>query len=664
MDKNQQCYICQCSLPQQSPPSFTCNHTQCISCLANYLLKSEYKTVSKSETLFLCPCNNGKLSISSSQMKEIFTSTSEEMTLCKKHKIAPDCYCIDCKLWICSECKKTFHDDLFASHKTCQAEPKKEKECNVHQNEKIIKYCNECKKELCAQCEKEDEKHSSNIIDIKEKENTIKTEIKNKMIYKKYEEVEQIIDIKEKKYKSEIEKSNNCIKEKAQKIIEEINKQVKELESKKQTEIDYLDALFSSIKYVYKKMYTAIDDDNASIRELEELNKIEKHLNEISVLPSDTKEMDNILSSLFKLLPSSLLKVNLSFSIQEQKEEIKQKIVIESPAIEEKKETHTSQAKEEAPLLTQSQKVVQKLKAAKKEQIAKDKHITITTPHSEFLTSLVRISDDTIATAGTDKKVNFYLLNSDTGSYDIEPKMTISDFSSTVRAMLVLSNGLSLVTGNSDGTLKLWSVVSKESLGMFDNYHTACIRKIIQLSEDLIASCSDDAHIKIWNVNHLELVDVLKGEETKIYDILLLDEGRLISCGENCAINVWSIDKKGILKTLSEHEKGVVCLCKLSDGRFVSGSKDKSFKIWDPKSLTCKKSVNAHSDWVNVLYEVKKDILASGGRDNLVKLWNLETFECIRTIEWHCSTIVSILKEENDKLISASCDNTINIWNL
>ena len=48
MDKNQHCYICNCSLPQQSPPSFTCNHTQCTSCLANYLLRSEFKTFSSS----------------------------------------------------------------------------------------------------------------------------------------------------------------------------------------------------------------------------------------------------------------------------------------------------------------------------------------------------------------------------------------------------------------------------------------------------------------------------------------------------------------------------------------------------------------------------------------------------------------------------------------
>ena len=198
--------------------------------------------------------------------------------------------------------------------------------------------------------------------------------------------------------------------------------------------------------------------------------------------------------------------MNITFAIEDQSkeesQEINEEIAVSSPAIEKNKETHSNK---EPPL----------------------------------------VNDDTLSSAGTDKKVNFYLLNSDTGSYEIEPKMTISELSSTVRAMLVLSNGLSLVTGNSDGTLKLWSVASKKSIGMFDNYHTGCVRKIIQLSEDLIASCSDDAHIKIWNVNHLELTDVLKGEDTKIYDILLLDEGRLLSAGEDCAINVWSIDKKG-----------------------------------------------------------------------------------------------------------------------
>ena len=301
MDKNQHCYICNCSLPQQSPPSFTCNHTQCTSCLANYLLRSEFKTFSLTETLFLCPCDKGKLPLLPSQLKELFVS--KEATLCKKHKKSPECYCEDCKLWICSECKTTFHDELFASHKTSQNESGKGKECQLHKNEKIIKYCNECGKELCEQCAKEEDKHKSDIVDIKEKENAIKKEIKNKMLYKKYEDVEKIIEEKEKIYTAEIEKSNIFIKEKAKKIIEEINQQIKELDNKKKNEIEYLDALFSSIKFAYKNMYSSINDENASIKDLEELNKIGKHINAISLLPTDTKEMDNTL----KLFPSSLL---------------------------------------------------------------------------------------------------------------------------------------------------------------------------------------------------------------------------------------------------------------------------------------------------------------------------------------------------------------------
>ena len=116
--------------------------------------------------------------------------------------------------------------------------------------------------------------------------------------------------------------------------------------------------------------------------------------------------------------------MNITFAIEDQSkeesQEINEEIAVSSPAIEKNKETHSNK---EPPL----------------------------------------VNDDTLSSAGTDKKVNFYLLNSDTGSYEIEPKMTISELSSTVRAMLVLSNGLSLFTGNSDGTLKLWSVASKKA---------------------------------------------------------------------------------------------------------------------------------------------------------------------------------------------------------
>lgn len=114
--------------------------------------------------------------------------------------------------------------------------------------------------------------------------------------------VEKIIEEKEKIITAEIEKSNIFIKEKAKKIIEEINQQTKELDNKKKNEIEYLDALFSSIKFAYKNMYSSINDENASIKDLEELNKNWKTYQ--CNLPTDTKEMDNTL----KLFPSSLLR--------------------------------------------------------------------------------------------------------------------------------------------------------------------------------------------------------------------------------------------------------------------------------------------------------------------------------------------------------------------
>ena len=62
--------------------------------------------------------------------------------------------------------------------------------------------------------------------------------------------------------------------------------------------------------------------------------------------------------------------MNITFAIEDQSkeesQEINEEIAVSSPAIEKNKETHSNK---EPPLLTQSQTVVQKLKAAKKQKI-------------------------------------------------------------------------------------------------------------------------------------------------------------------------------------------------------------------------------------------------------------------------------------------------------
>ena len=231
--------------------------------------------------------------------------------------------------------------------------------------------------------------------------------------------------------------------------------------------------------------------------------------------------------------------------------------------------------------------------------------------------------------------------------------------------MHLIPNTTKIVVGLSDGKLQLWDTSSLENICSFENYHTDCVRKIIQISDNILASCSDDTFIKLWSTDNYECEGVFKGHESKVYDIVKLDDERIVSCGEEGMLNIWIIETKGVMKSVIEHEQGVLALCKMQNGQITSASKDKSIKIWDMKSMTCKNTIsNAHSDWVTSLCEITEGTLASGGRDNLVKLWDMESNECIKVFEGHCGTIINIIKEEGLKVITCSCDNTIKIWNI
>lgn len=641
---DQQCYLCGNS---SSLSSFSCGHKQCPSCLSYFLLKNEFGSMNVDEAVFACECGNGKLSLSISKIEEMFSiNNTESAPKCNKHKKEAECYCTDCKLWLCIECKKAFHDEYCAFHKTEKKGGDENGNCKVHQKKKE-KYCNECKKEMCEQCANDDNKHKDKIVNINDKRKTIQEEIKHKMKVKDENEVDKIIKQKEDTYKQTMEQAEKCINEKADKIINEIKKLIAGIDAKKSKEIAYINAIIMSLKFSYKNIFNSINNDNVSINALNEVNKLNTSIESLSILPSETKEMDNLLESIYKLLPSTILKVKLSFTSDNDNQNT---ISCSTSSIPEDKV-----------------KIMQKLKAAKPEikKKPKDNSITTFTPHSEFTTSCVRINNETIATSGTDKTIHFYHRNTSTGAYEISEKEKIDDFTYNVRSMHLIPNTTKLVVGLSDGKLQLWDTSSMENICNFENYHTDCVRKIIQISDNIIASCSDDTFIKTWSTDNYECEGVFKGHESIVYDIVKIDDERIVSCGEEGMINIWIIETKGVMKSVIEHEQGVLALCKMQNGQITSASKDKSIKIWDMKSLTCKSTIsNAHSDWVTSLCEITEGTLASGGRDNLVKLWDMESNECIKVLEGHCGTIINIIKEEGLKVITCSCDNTIKIWNI
>ncbi|KAL3471942.1 quinon protein alcohol dehydrogenase-like superfamily [Aspergillus californicus] len=190
----------------------------------------------------------------------------------------------------------------------------------------------------------------------------------------------------------------------------------------------------------------------------------------------------------------------------------------------------------------------------------------------------------------------------------------------------------------------------------------------LQFEDNILATGSYDATIKIWDTDTGEELRTLRGHESGIR-CLQFDDTKLISGSMDRTIKIWNWRTGECISTYTGHRGGVIGL-HFDASILASGSVDKSVKIWnfEDKSTFL---LRGHTDWVNA---VKVDTLSrtvfSASDDCTVRLWDLDTKTCIRTFHGHVGQVQQVVplprefefedhdaECENDNLSTASSDN-------
>ena len=163
----------------------------------------------------------------------------------------------------------------------------------------------------------------------------------------------------------------------------------------------------------------------------------------------------------------------------------------------------------------------------------------------------------------------------------------------------------------------------------------------LQFDENMLATGSYDATIKIWDIESGKEIRTLAGHTSGVR-CLQFDDSKLISGSIDNTLKVWNWRTGECIRTLTGHTAGVVGLH--FDGNFLaSGSIDKTIRVWDFQDKSSF-LLRGHTDWVNaVKVDAASRTLISASDDCTIRLWDLDTRQCLKRYEGHVGQVQQVL---------------------
>jgi F-box/WD-40 domain protein MET30 len=197
-----------------------------------------------------------------------------------------------------------------------------------------------------------------------------------------------------------------------------------------------------------------------------------------------------------------------------------------------------------------------------------------------------------------------------------------------------------------------WKEVYKDRFKVGTNWkYGRCTTKVfkghtngvmcLQFDDNILATGSYDATIKIWDLETGKELRTLRGHTSGIR-ALQFDDMKLISGSLDRTLKVWNWRTGECMSTYQGHTEGIIAL-HFEGNILASGSVDKTVKIWNFEDKSTF-SLKGHRDWVNaVKVDAASRTVFSASDDCTVRLWDLDTKQCFKVFEGHVGQVQQVL---------------------
>ena len=181
------------------------------------------------------------------------------------------------------------------------------------------------------------------------------------------------------------------------------------------------------------------------------------------------------------------------------------------------------------------------------------------------------------------------------------------EVSSFVLYSLIETKDFRIAVGDDGGNISIFSFYENERIYKKDIYKEkvhSCVYSLCNLKGNKLVSCGGDDHlIKVWKLSTVELtlIKEIKAHNDVMYKVIPLSKDRFASCSEDKTVKIWKDDDKYKLISTLKHDGYVYSIIQLKgkeelvSSYYVHGGNSQSgIAFWELERYKKTNVINGH----------------------------------------------------------------------